>query len=118
MSGLPSYWKLCVDCEVMVREEEWLRMSREQKDMAGPDYAQSWRVEQELDNPWSMPNDHNLNPAPAMENPDFHIAYGEPEMLTRPCVDCGSVTGSFCDWCWAHDRVPNEEWAARQKTPL
>ena len=120
VSGLPSYWKLCVDCEVMVREEEWLRMSQAQKEMSGPDYTQSWRVAQELEIPGQcqVATTSIMPQTWGMGHPDFHRAFGEPEMLTRPCVDCGRVTGSFCDWCWAHDRVPNEEWAARQKTPL
>ena len=46
------------------------------------------------------------------------LAYGDQEMLTRPCVDCGLLTGRFCDWCFAADRLPNEEWADGQMTPL
>ena len=46
------------------------------------------------------------------------LATGSEEMLNRPCVDCGLVTGSFCDYCEAADRCPDEEWAAHQMTPL
>ena len=40
------------------------------------------------------------------------------EMLNRPCVDCGLKTGRFCDWCKAAGRLPNEDWADGQMTPL
>ena len=43
---------------------------------------------------------------------------GSREMLARPCVDCGLVTGSYCDYCMAADRLPNEEWAVNQMTPF
>ena len=46
------------------------------------------------------------------------MAVGTKEMLTRPCVDCGQITGSFCDYCLAKDRVEDEEWADGQATPL
>eukprot|EP00975_Prorocentrum_lima_P040090 8421035-Prorocentrum_lima.AAC.1 len=36
----------------------------------------------------------------------------------RPCVDCGLMTGRFCDWCLAADRLPGEVRAAGQMTPL
>ena len=26
------------------------------------------------------------------------MCYGKPEMLRRPCVDCGRITGNFCDF--------------------
>ena len=38
--------------------------------------------------------------------------------LIRPCVDCGLMTGRFCDYCNAADRLPDEEWAPNQATPL
>ena len=38
--------------------------------------------------------------------------------LCRPCVDCGQITGRFCDYCFAEDRIPDERWAAGQSTPL
>ena len=50
-------------------------------------------------------------------------AWGEPDVLCRPCVDCGMRTGSFCDgWpvrdcCLAALRCPDEVWAEGQKTP-
>ena len=46
------------------------------------------------------------------------LAVGDPSMLCRPCVDCGVKTGRFCDYCYAADRVPSEEWADGQMTPL
>ena len=46
------------------------------------------------------------------------LAVGDEAMLCRPCADCGLVTGRFCDWCFAADRVPCEQWAYNQQTPL
>ena len=46
------------------------------------------------------------------------VAYGTVEMLTRPCVDCGRITGCFCDHCFAQDRIADEQWAENQRTPL
>ena len=46
------------------------------------------------------------------------MAMGPREILFRPCVDCGLWTGYFCDWCEAADRMPGEEWAEGQFTPL
>ena len=40
------------------------------------------------------------------------------ELLTRPCVDCGLTTGSFCDFCFAKDRMPEDVWAEGQRTPF
>ena len=45
-------------------------------------------------------------------------AVGTKEVLCRPCVDCGLVTGNFCDWCKGEDRLPEEYWAPGQMTPL
>jgi len=58
-------------------------------------------------------------------------AYGDKETLFRPCVDCGLMTGRFCDgleqgshaawqggFCSAQDRLPDEKWAVCQSTPL
>ena len=43
----------------------------------------------------------------------------EEELLRNSsCVDCGRRTGSFCDFCKAADRLPNQRWAANQHTPL
>jgi len=44
--------------------------------------------------------------------------FGAPGQLVRPCVDCGLITGCFCDSCIAEDRLPDEAWAAGQATPL
>ena len=53
----------------------------------------------------------------AMARMEF-ICSGDEETLLRPCVDCGLVTGRFCDHCEAADRLPGERWAAGQMTPL
>ena len=50
---------------------------------------------------------------------DGVIAWSDnPDILFRPCVDCGLKTGYFCDFCKAKDRLPNEVWADNQFTPL
>ena len=46
------------------------------------------------------------------------LAWGTPNTLTRACVDCGLITGNFCDSCLAADRVPSEKWEPNQATPL
>ena len=46
------------------------------------------------------------------------MASGSVEMLCRGCVDCGTKTGCFCDWCLASSRIPTEEWEEGQRTPL
>ena len=46
------------------------------------------------------------------------LAVGSEDMLCRPCVDCGTKTGNFCDHCYGADRVPSEQWAEGQHTPL
>ena len=46
------------------------------------------------------------------------LAFGSEAQLTRPCADCGLVTGGFCDFCLAAERFPGEEWAEGQQTPL
>ena len=59
------------------------------------------------------------------------LCTGDPAQLLRPCVDCGLLTGNFCEtmaqaghaeWqggvCLAADRVPTEVWASGQRTPL
>ena len=38
--------------------------------------------------------------------------------LSFPCVDCGRITGCFCDYCWAIDRIPKGHWFPWQRTPL
>ena len=42
------------------------------------------------------------------------LACGDRSMLMRFCVDCGQLTGRFCDWCYAVDRDPKAEWAKGQ----
>ena len=39
-------------------------------------------------------------------------------MLCRPCVDCGRLTGCWCSHCHAKDRIPTEQRAPGQHTPL
>ena len=46
------------------------------------------------------------------------LAVGTTEMFARPCVDCGLITGCYCDYRLAKDRVEGEEWADGQATPL
>ena len=46
------------------------------------------------------------------------LTAGTEEMLNRPCVDCGRITGSFCDFCLAVDRLPRLKWYPTQATPL
>ena len=42
--------------------------------------------------------------------------------LIRPCVDCGLITGNFCDGilaeCYAQERIPGEVWCVNQRTPF
>ena len=54
-------------------------------------------------------------------------AAADTNTLKRPCVDCGLVTGCFCDGdefgpsgqvCYAVVRSPKEKWAPFQRTPL
>ncbi len=53
----------------------------------------------------------------AMAQVDF-LCWGDAATLTRPCVDCGLLTGRFCDFCLASLRIPDEQWADGQATPL
>ena len=46
------------------------------------------------------------------------LAVGDESMLLRACVDCSLITGRFCDGCCAADRIPSEQWADNQMTPL
>ena len=34
------------------------------------------------------------------------------------CVDCGDRTQLYCDYCKAADRMPSQQWAENQGTPL
>ena len=47
---------------------------------------------------------------------------GSVEQFCRPCVDCGRLTGYFCDGkdtrFFAVKRVPREEWCVGQRTPF
>ena len=42
----------------------------------------------------------------------------EPQEMLHPCVDCGQITGRYCDYCLAEGRVEDQEWAPGQQTPL
>ncbi len=50
----------------------------------------------------------------------------EVEMLNRPCVECGKITGNFCeglsgargDPCTAARRMPSQIWADGQRVPM
>ena len=50
------------------------------------------------------------------------LCFAPEGVLIRSCVDCGRVTGRFCDGiiaeCYAEDRVPGEKWGRGQRTPL
>ena len=46
------------------------------------------------------------------------VCTGTAKMLCRPCVDCGLYTGRYCDHCKAIERIPSEQWAEGQMTPL
>ena len=54
------------------------------------------------------------------------LASGTPEELARPCVECGLVTGNFCDKlefitgfkCLAENRLPLLSWVQGQRTPF
>ena len=51
---------------------------------------------------------------------------GSVEELARPCVECGLVTGNFCDEleyqrgfkCLAEQRIPSQRWVEGQRTPF
>ena len=47
---------------------------------------------------------------PGMQESRFDLGW--------PCVDCGRITGGFCDHCWAIQRMPDEEWPPWQRTPI
>lgn len=55
------------------------------------------------------------------------IPSGDDSDFARPCVDCGYMTGNFCDGgitveydkCFAAKRIPSERWSSpSQRTPL
>ena len=54
------------------------------------------------------------------------LAFGDAGELIKPCVDCGLLTGNFCDAlefvsgfrCIAAERVPSGQWVEGQRTPL
>ena len=57
--------------------------------------------------------------------------FGAIDDLNRPCVECGLITGNYCEtlsqvghplWqggiCLASERIPSEKWQQCQSTPL
>ena len=46
------------------------------------------------------------------------LCAGDEKDLNRPCVDCGLITGRYCDYCLAATRIPTETWIQNQHTPL
>ena len=59
------------------------------------------------------------------------LCVGDEEELMRPCVDCGLITGNFCEterqrghilWqggnCFVADHERGSDWAPYQRTPL
>ena len=59
-------------------------------------------------------------PPREVENVTMEImAFGTDEQIfIRPCVDCGQITGCFCDHRFAKDRIDDEKWAENQRTSL
>ena len=56
--------------------------------------------------------------APFVTRPMAIVSAGEVSQLLRPCVDCGLVTGNFCEnGCLAFFYFPSETWAPNQITP-
>ncbi len=45
-------------------------------------------------------------------------AGGDQATFCNPCVDCGMITGCYCEYCLAECRMPEEAWAPGQCTPL
>lgn len=35
-----------------------------------------------------------------------------------PCVDCGRITGNYCDDCLAKHWMPNDKWSDTAQTPF
>ena len=46
------------------------------------------------------------------------LAQGKDSVLRRPCIDCGVPSSCFCSGCFAEKRLPGQEWAKDQRTPL
>ena len=46
------------------------------------------------------------------------VVMGVAAVLSRPCVECGLVTGSTCESCIASECMPGEEGEMGQTTPL
>ena len=59
------------------------------------------------------------SPPKEQQSPPMEVLCASTEVqLTQPCVDCGQWTGSFCDYCFIEQRMPNEGFAPGQMTPL
>ena len=54
--------------------------------------------------------------------PDIHQPTSGLEQVNRPCVDCGLVTGGWCEGrygqCPANHWIPTETWRANRSSPL
>ena len=59
------------------------------------------------------------------------LCFGTEEQLLQPCVDCGLITGNFCEtkrqrghilwqggYCFVADHLHGSGWAPYQRTPL
>ena len=86
------------------------------------EHASPGRTATEHVSPDGTATEHASTSASTHNTPDVcHmeiICVGDQETLNRPCVDCGQVTGRFCDLCYAAERCPNDRWASNQMTPL
>ena len=46
------------------------------------------------------------------------LDHSDYDTMCRPCVECGRLTGAFCELeCYAFLRVPSEFWYDGQPTP-
>ena len=90
----------------------------------GPSNPHARGLSKDPEKPQNQPFTPASSPAPSpaptgTEKVTLEVmACGTVEMLNRPCVDCGRVTGNYCDYCLAVSREPDEEWANGQHTPL
>ena len=59
------------------------------------------------------------------------LCFGTEEQLLQPCVNCGLITGNFCEtqrqrghdlwqggYCFVADHLRGSDWAPYQRTPL
>ena len=68
----------------------------------------------------SSQDDYGARARSATGIPLHIIAWGvEGQLLNAPCVDCGRITGSWCnEKCLAANRMPNDHWSPGQATPF